>query len=219
MKDQTALVIGATGLIGSNLVEQLTENENFTTIKVFTRRSTLIKHPKIEEHLVDFDKIDDWKDDLTGDVLFSAMGTTIRKAGSKAAQYKIDFTYQYETAQAAANNSVKTYCLVSSAGANPTSSVFYSKMKGELDEAVKKLGIKHTFIFRPSILSGNRNESRLGEKIGLALARIFTNIPGLTKYRPIQGATVAKAMIHVSGTTAKRPSFEIYTLDEIFKIL
>jgi uncharacterized protein YbjT (DUF2867 family) len=218
MKDQIAIIIGATGLVGFKLVQQLLDNNNFSTVKVFTRRSTNLKHPKIEEHLVNFDKIDDWKADLTGDVLFSAMGTTIRKAGSKAAQYKIDFTYQYETARAAANNGVKTYCLVSSAGANPTSSVFYSKMKGELDEAVKKLGFKHTFIFRPSILAGNRNESRLGEKIGLVLARIFTKIPGLTKYRPIQGATVAEAMIHVSETTEKRPSFEIYTLNEIFKI-
>jgi len=218
MKNKTALIIGATGLIGSNTVQQLLENKNFTKVKIFTRRSIGINHPKLEEHLVDFDQIDDWKDNLTGDVLFSAMGTTIRKAGSKAAQYKIDYTYQYETALAAANNGVKIYCLVSSAGANPKSSVFYSKMKGELDEAVKKLPFEHTFIFRPSILAGDRNENRTGEKIGLALAKIFTKIPGLTKYRPIQGATVAKAMIHVAETIGKRPSFELYTLNEIFKI-
>jgi uncharacterized protein YbjT (DUF2867 family) len=219
MKDQTAIIIGATGLVGFKIVQQLLENRNFSTVKVFTRRSLEIDHFKLEERLVDFDQLDHWKNELTGDILFSAMGTTIRKAGSKAAQYKIDYTYQYETAQAAANNGVKTFCLVSSAGANPKSSVFYSKMKGELDEAVKKIGFKHTFIFRPSILAGNRNESRLGEKIGLILARIFTNIPGLTKYRPIQGATVAKAIIHVSETTEIRSSFEIYTLSEIFEIL
>ncbi len=218
MKNKTAIIIGATGLIGSSLVRQLLVNENFSTVKIFTRRSVGINHPKIEEHLVDFDQINDWQDQLTGDVLFSTMGTTIRKAGSKVAQYKIDYTYQLDTAVAAANNGVESYCLVSSAGANLKSSVFYSKMKGELDEAVKELGFKHISIFRPSILAGERKESRMGEKIGLVLARIFTKIPGLRKYKPIQGAIVAAAMIKISETSNKRPAFEIYTLDQIFHI-
>ena len=218
MKNKTALIIGATGLTGSSLVQQLLENKNFTTVKIFTRRSLGINHPKLEEHLVDFDQINDWQDQLTGDVLFSAMGTTIRKAGSKAAQYTIDYTYQFNTAMAAANNGVKTYCLVSSAGANSESSVFYSRMKGELDEAVQELGFKHTFIFRPSILAGDRKEKRVGERIGLVLARIFTRIPGLRKYKPIPGATVAEAMIKASETSNKRAPFEIYTLQQIFEI-
>lgn len=215
---KTAIVIGATGLIGSNLIKQLLESDKFKQVKVFTRRSVKINHPQLEEHIVDFDQLNSWQYLLTGDVLFSAMGTTMKKAGSKATQYKIDYTYQYDVAAASANNGVKTYCLVSSAGANPKSSVFYSRMKGELDEAVQKLGFKHTFIFRPSILAGDRKENRVGERIGLVLANIITRVPGLNKYRPIDGNIVAKAMINVAETAGERSSIKIYTLGEIFPL-
>ena len=219
MKNQTAIVIGATGLIGYNLVKLILEDDNFSCLKVFTRRTLGINNKKLEEHLVDFDRIEEWKEQLKGDVLFSAMGTTLQKAGSKDVQYKIDYTYQYETALAAANNGVNTYCLVSSAGANPKSFVFYSRIKGELDQAVKALAFKNIFIFRPSILEGERQESRRGERIGIVLSRLFTKIPGLTKYRPIPGEIVARAMIHVSKTVQIRKEFEIYTLEEIFSLL
>lgn len=215
---KTAIVVGATGLLGSNLIKQLLESTSFKQVKVFTRRSVEINHPQLDEHIVDFDQINSWQYLLTGDVLFSAMGTTLKKAGSKATQYKIDYTYQYDVAMASANNGVKTCCLVSSAGANPNSSVFYSRMKGELDEAVQKLGFKHTFIFRPSILAGDRKENRVGEKIGLVLANIITWIPGLRKYRPIEGNIVAKAMINIAETVEERSSFMIYTLGEIFPL-
>ena len=216
--NKKAIIIGATGLVGSNLVEQLLESDNFSTVKVFTRRSLQIDHQKLEEHIVDFDKIEQWKNLLTGDVLFSAMGTTLKKAGSKDAQYKIDYTYQYEVAGAAANNGVKTYSLVSSAGANPKSSVFYSRIKGELDEAVRALPFKHIFIFKPSILAGERSENRAGERIGLVLAKIFTKIPGLRKYKPISGATVAKAMIRLAEDPENKPKYAIFTLNEIFDL-
>lgn len=179
MMKKTALVIGATGLVGTKLVEQLLTNERISTVKVFTRRSLGINQQKLEEHLVDFDNMEQWKNLLTGDVLFSTMGTTLKKAGSKEAQYKIDYTYQFDVARTAADNGVKTYCLVSSAGANPESSVFYSRMKGELDEAVKHLPFDNIFILRPSILAGERNENRTGERIGLVMARLFTKVPGL----------------------------------------
>ena len=219
MKNQTAIVIGATGLIGFNLVKLILEDDNFSRIKVFTRRTLGINNKKLEEYLVDFDRIEEWKEQLKGDILFSAMGTTLQKAGSKAIQYKIDYTYQYETALAAANNGVKIYCLVSSVGANPKSSIFYSRIKGELDNAVKSLPFKNIFIFRPSILDGERQESRRGERIGIVLTQFFTKIPGLTKYRPIPGELVAKAMIHVSQTAPKRKEFEIFTLEELFSLL
>lgn len=219
MKNQTAIVIGATGLIGFNLVKLILEDNNFSCLKVFTRRTLGINNKKLEEYLVDFDRIEEWKEKIKGDVLFSAMGTTLQKAGSKAVQYKIDYTYQYLTALAAANNGVNTFSLVSSAGANPKSSIFYSRMKGELDHAVEALPFKNIFIFRPSILDGERQESRTGERIGIVLSRFFTKIPGLTKYRPISGNVVAKAMIHVSQTAHKRKEFEIFTLEEIFSLL
>ena len=186
---------------------------------MFTRRTLGINNKKLEEHLVDFERIEEWKEKIKGDILFSAMGTTLQKASSKAIQYKIDYTYQYETALAAANNGVNTYCLVSSAGANPKSFIFYSRIKGELDNAVKSLPFKNIFIFRPSILDGERQENRRGEEIGIVLSRFFTKIPGLKKYRPIAGERLAKAMIHVSQIVQIRKEFEIFTLEEIFSLL
>ncbi|HBX67596.1 MAG TPA: NADH-quinone oxidoreductase subunit F, partial [Balneolaceae bacterium] len=181
--NKTAIVIGATGLVGSHLLNQLLEDDRYQKVKVFHRRSTGIEHEKLEEHIINFDDIDSWKSRLTGDELYSALGTTIKKAGSQEAQYTIDYTYQYETAKAAAENGVNKYSLCSSTGADSSSKVFYSRLKGELDDAVKKLPFEVITIMRPSILAGERDESRLGESIGMFFMKIFTKIPGLKKYR------------------------------------
>ncbi len=212
--NKTAIVIGATGLVGSEVLDLLLEDGRYQKVKVFHRRSTGIKHPKLEEHIVDFDKLDSWKHLLTGDEFYSALGTTIKKAGSQEAQYTIDFTYQFETAKAAAENGVRKYSLVSSAGANYQSRMFYSRLKGELDEAVKDLPFEVITILRPSILDGDRNEDRPGEKFGLLLARLFTKIPGLKKYRPILGKKVAEGM--VNSLHKCTPGYHVFELDEIF---
>src|SRR4030066_986146 len=136
---KTAIVIGATGLIGKHLTKFLLDDPAYSSVKVFVRRTLNISNPKLEEHVVDFDEISIWKDKITGDELYSAMGTTIKKAGSKEAQYKIDFTYQYECAKAASENGVGKYLLISSAGANIKSGHFYLRMKGELDKKVSEL--------------------------------------------------------------------------------
>jgi uncharacterized protein YbjT (DUF2867 family) len=153
---------------------------------------------------------------LTGDVLFSALGTTIKKAGSKEAQYKIDFTYQYEVARAASENGVRHYVLVSSAGASPQSGLFYSRMKGELEEAVKRFSFSHIHILQPGILKGNRDEFRLGERIGVGLLSVAGVIPGLQKYRPVPAQTVAQAMINASFREAER--IETWTLENVFSL-
>jgi len=131
---KTAIVIGATGLIGNMLVKKLLNDDRYKSVKVFARKSTGLNHPKLEENLVDFDDMVKWKHDITGDELFSAMGTTIRKAKSTSIQYKVDVTYQYEVAKAASENGVRSYFLVSSSGANAKSKLFYLRIKGELDE-------------------------------------------------------------------------------------
>ncbi|MAO66362.1 MAG: NADH-quinone oxidoreductase subunit F [Balneola sp.] len=211
---KTAIVIGATGLVGSEVLDLLLRDDRYSKVKVFHRRSTGIKHPKLEEHIVDFDAIDDWKLKLTGDELYSALGTTIKKAGSQEKQYNIDYTYQFETAKAAAKNGVKKYSLVSSAGADHRSKVFYSRLKGELDRDVKDLSFEVITIMRPSILAGERNESRLGESIGMFFMKFVTKIPGLKKYRPILGRTVAQGMINSLHKCP--PGYHIFELDEIF---
>ena len=133
---KTAIIIGATGLVGNQLIEKLLNDNRYNRIKIFVRKPSSITHPKLEEHAVDFEKLEQWKNKITGDEIYSAMGTTIKKAGSKEAQYKIDFTYQYECAKAASENGVGKYLLVSSAGANSKSGNFYLRIKGELDEKV-----------------------------------------------------------------------------------
>lgn len=214
MENKTAIVIGATGLVGSHILEQLLEDDRYQTVKVFHRRSTGVHHDKLEEHVVDFEDINTWKDLLTGNELYSALGTTLKKAGSQEAQYTIDFTYQFMVAKAAAENGVQCFSLVSSAGANARSRAFYTSLKGELDEAVKELPFEVITILRPSFLEGNRQEERLGETIGIALGRWITKIPGLKKYRPIPAQTVARGMILSLHKCPK--GYHIFELDELF---
>lgn len=215
---KTAIIVGATGLVGGQLTNKLLNDDRYNLVKIFVRKPSGINHPKLEEHIVDFDKLETWKNKITGDELFSAMGTTIKKAGSKDAQYKIDFTYQYECAKAASENGVGKYLLVSSAGANANSRNFYLRMKGEVDEKVSELPFKQIYIFRPSILAGKRKERRRGEEIGTFMVKFFTQIiPPLKKYRPIEAETVAGAMIKAANQTYQ-DKLVIYELDQIFHI-
>ncbi|MGK0387688.1 MAG: hypothetical protein ACI94Y_000414 [Maribacter sp.] len=214
---KTAVIIGATGLVGSQITHLLIEDERYEKIVVFVRRTMNISSEKLEEHIVDYDKIEDWKHLIQGDELYSALGTTLKKAGSKERQYTIDFQYQYNAAKAASENGVKKYLLVSSAGANHKSPSFYTKMKGELDEAVKKLDFSNTFIFRPSLLAGERDENRLGEKIGYAILQPLSRLPFIKKYRPIFGYEVALAMINTANRN--EDEFGVFELDEIFDLL
>ncbi|MFT3753756.1 MAG: NAD(P)H-binding protein [Paludibacter sp.] len=151
-----AIVIGGTGLVGTQLIKQLTEDSNYSEIISLVRRPSGVFHPKLNEQVIDFDQPDSWKALVTGDVLFSTLGTTIAQAKTKAAQYKVDFTYQYNVAQIAAANGVSSYVLISSAGADSKSKVFYTNMKGELEDGVKLLPFKVTSIIRPGQLAGER---------------------------------------------------------------
>lgn len=216
---KTAIVIGATGLVGSYITLKLLDDNRYSKVKVFVRNSLEVKHPKLEEHIVDFEKLELWKDEIEGDELYSALGTTIKKAGSKDAQYKIDYTYQYETAKAAAKNGVKSYMLISSAGANYKSSNFYLRMKGNLDEKVQLLNFEKIRIFRPSILVGLRSEKRAGESIGIKIAGLITRIiPALKKYKPIKASLVAEAMIISANQNSTEKSIA-YQPQQIFNLV
>lgn len=211
-----AILIGATGLIGTELLKQLLEDVAFDSVKVLVRKSTGVKAEKLEEVLVDFDNLAPSAGELKGDVLFSTLGTTLKTAGSKERQYEIDYGMQFNSAKFARENGVNKLVLLSSAGANATSSIFYSKMKGELDEAVEKLGFEKVAIIRPSMLVGDRKEFRLSEKIFTPIMYAFTWIPGLHKYRPIKDKVVAKAMINAAKN--QQEFYKIYELATIFKL-
>ncbi len=210
-----AIVLGSTGMVGSQLVDLLISTTEYTEIVTFVRRPSGKTHPKLKEYVVNFDDIQSWSQYIQGDVLFSCMGTTLAQAKSKENQFKIDYTYQYNVAEIASKNEVNTYVLVSSAGANSKSSAFYMQMKGKLDEAVKSLAFKNLIILRPGQLYGDRNEKRLGEKIGLSVMFFLNKIGILSKYKPIHAMEVAKSML----SAVKKQKSAIYTLDELFALI
>jgi uncharacterized protein YbjT (DUF2867 family) len=214
--NKTALLIGATGLVGNELLQQLLTHSGFDRIIVLGRRSTGKVHSKLTEHVIDFKNVEDWRGIVKGDVVFSALGTTINKAGSREAQYIIDHNYQFEFAKAASDNSISTYILVSSAGADLNSRLFYSKMKGELERDVKELRFKSIYFIRPSLLTGDRKEYRLGEKIGFIVLKALNSIGLLRKYKPVHAAVVAKAMINASMEARK--GVTIAELEKVFSM-
>ncbi len=215
--NRTAIIIGATGLVGNQLLQLLLEDNDFSLVKIFVRKPTGIVHAKLIELVVDFDEIESFKSEITGDVLFSCMGTTLKQAGSKDAQYKVDYTYQHKFAELASQNGVLDYLLVSSTGANSKSAIFYSRIKGELEQSVKEMPFEHVVIIQPSVLSGERKVKRAGEKVGAifinSLSKVF---PLFKKYRSISGAQVAKALVRFYKLE-NRQKCEVYKLDELFE--
>ena len=213
---KTAIIIGATGLVGSSLVKELVDHSDYEEIRILHRRTTGVKHDKIDEHIIDFDSPASYQELVKGDVLFSSLGTTIKKAGSQDTQYKIDFQYQYDLAKAASENGVKSYVLISSSGANAKSSIFYSRIKGELEEAVKKLNFEKIVILQPSVLDGDRKEVRFGESVGIVVGKLLSWIPGIRRYRPIHSTIVAKAMINALELSDE--GIHTYQLEELFEL-
>ena len=212
--DQTAIVIGATGLVGSALVDQLSGAHHIARIITLTRRPDPRNSEKVENHVVDFNRLADHADLLKGDLLFSCLGTTRKQAGSIQAQRRVDLDFQLEAAQRAAAQGTAHYLLVSSSGANARSKSPYLQMKGELEEKVMGLGFKRISIFQPSLLLGSRPETRFGETMGAWLLPLVCRLPGLRRYRPIRGGQVAARMVQVSQ--ASGPPVERFALDQVF---
>ncbi len=210
-----ALVLGATGAIGKDLVSQLLQDEAFDRVDIFVRREVPASSDKLVVHVVEFDHPEQWAGKLTGDVLFSTLGTTIRAAGSQPAQWKVDYTYQLQAAQSARKNGVPVYALVSSVGADARSRIFYSKMKGALDRDVQALGFEGCFILRPPSLI-RKGSDRLGEKVGVVALRAFNAIGLMRNFTPMPTEAVAAAMIRLAKSGRKGTG--IFTSQEILSI-
>ena len=209
-----AIVIGGTGMVGLQLVKQLIEDEKYDEIISLVRHSSGIGNPKLQEKIINFDQPESWSNLVTGDVLFSTLGTTIAQAKTKNAQFKVDYTYQFIVAETAAKNGVGTYVLISSAGANSKSRVFYTNMKGKLEDAVQALSFKQITIIRPGQLAGNRVEKRKSEKIALSIMYFINKLGLLKRYKPIQAYQVAQAMINA----AENKKSGTYSLDKVFEL-
>lgn len=193
-----AIVVGATGATGKDLVELLLKDDSFKQVNVFVRRKLDVQHDKLNIHIIDFDTPKQWGHLVKGDVLFSCLGTTLKTAGSKEAQWKIDYDYQYVFAKLAKANGVSHYVLVSATGSSPDSKFFYPRMKGLLEEAVKALEFRKITIFRPPLLI-RKNTDRPGEVIGYKVLT-FLNRFGIAKsQKPITTESLARAMIDATS--------------------
>lgn len=192
-----ALVIGATGATGKDLVNQLLNDKDFDEVDVFVRKPIDIQNDKLKTHVVDFEKPEEWKNEVKGDVAFSCLGTTLKTAGSKEAQRKVDYDYQYEFAKAAKENNVDDYILVSAYGADSKSRIFYSKMKGELEDAVKQLHFNKITIFNPGMLE-RKDSDRSGEVLGSRIIKFANKLGLLESQKPLPTDVLAKAMINSS---------------------
>jgi uncharacterized protein YbjT (DUF2867 family) len=197
VRQRTALIAGASGLVGGECLRRLLESEAYAKVTVLARRSLgpAAKHPKLRELVIDFARLDSIKAELRADHVFCALGTTIRKAGSQAKFRQVDFEYPRHLAELALGNGAKHFSLVSALGASSKSGVFYSRVKGELEDALSAMGWPSLCLLRPSVIAGDRQESRPLERMTEALLRF-----GPTAYRPVAASSIAAAMI----ATARR---------------
>lgn len=215
---KTALIIGSTGLIGSQLLNLLLDSNDYLKVITFVKRDTGIKHPKLTQHIIDFDKPETYKELVVGDDFFCTIGTTIKKAGSKKAFRKVDFEYPRQFAAFALQNKVQKYFIISSLDADANSGNFYLKTKGEIQDFLKDCNFESVAVLQPSLLLGNRTEFRLGEKVGAFFMKTlsFLFFGNLKKYKPIESETVAKALLKIAQTNNK--GFKIYESDAIQEI-
>lgn len=218
----TALVIGATGVVGRELVDQLSQLADIDKVTAVTRRHIEYSSDNIINCVVDFDRLEEYSSLFNTDMIFSCLGTTLKQAGSISQQRVVDVDYQYRAAKLARTNGIKHYLLVSSSGANPNSSSAYLRMKGELEAKVAELGFTRASIIQPSLLLGERKDFRLGERLGSKLLPLICRLPLLNKYRPITGKQVATKMCLIalqqvaSADNDDAPKLQYYRLDELF---
>jgi uncharacterized protein YbjT (DUF2867 family) len=210
-----AIVVGATGLVGAELVRRLLADGRFASVTVLGRRPGGVAHAKLDEHVVDFEAAASFRALVRGDVLFSALGTTLRAAGSEEAQRRVDHGIQLRVAEAARANGVGTYVLVSSAGASPRARIFYSRMKGELERDVEALRFPRTRILRPGLLDGERKERRAGERWALRILRPLGPVLPAS-VRPIRIEAVARAAI--AAALDRAPGTRRYEAGELFQL-
>jgi len=197
---KTALLAGATGLVGSALLPLLLASGRYAKVIVVGRRPVAVQHPKLVQVVTELDQLEHERLRLIADDVFCCLGTTIRQAGSQEAFYKVDFLYVVQLAALTAANFAAQFLVVSSLGADVNSRFYYSRVKGEMEEAVSQTPFRAIHIFRPSLLLGERPAPRLGERFGavvLALVRPLLR-GGWRKYRPVAATTVAQAMLRAA---------------------
>lgn len=210
-----AIVVGATGLIGQNLLTKLLADNQYSHILVISRKSLTLSHVKLKEMVIDFDNLTNYANEIVGDVVFCCLGTTIKRTPDLATYRKIDYQYPLDVANIASNNGAKQYHLVSAMAANVKSNLFYSRTKGEVERDLQQIPFEATYIYRPALLDGDRKEDRSAEKIMISLFRFINPIliGPLKKYRSIKIEKIVDAMMAKAKSGDK--GIHIYNSDEI----
>jgi uncharacterized protein YbjT (DUF2867 family) len=214
---KTALLFGASGLVGSHVLTQLISNNNYSKIKLFVRSSIDISDPKIEIIQTDFNNLENHREDIKGDDCFFCIGTTKQNSPDKNEYRRVELEVPKQIAQIAKSNLVNSFVFVSSGYADPKSSGDYLKFKGEVEEELKRLNFPKLGIVRPSFLLGDRKEKRIGEKIGIFVFKLLSPLflGPLKKMKPIHSAIVAKGMIAIIQNDSSQTIFESNEISEI----
>ena len=198
MKKLHALVLGATGATGRELVKLLLEDANFRQVSIFVRRKIDIDHEKLIIHKIDFTRLNEYNNLIKGDMLFSALGTTKKESGGKKEQFLVDYTYQYKFAKMASENGVNHYSLISSIGADKNSFFFYPKIKGALESSIKSLEFNKIHIFQPPSLIRQPELIRSGERYSINFLHVINKLGFFKSFKPILVKDLAKKIIKES---------------------
>ena len=215
-----ALIFGSSGLVGSNLVKIILQNEKYDHIKLFVRSETENKSKKLEIIKTDFNNLEKHKDSIIGDDCFFCIGTTRKNTPDKNEYIITEYNIPVEIGKIAKSNSVKNFIYVSSLGANPNASGLYLKNKGQAEQELINLNFPRLAIIRPSILLGNRKENRIGEKIGIFVMKLLSPLflGKLKKYKPIKVENVANAMVNIAQNNYQETIFESDQLEVIAEL-
>ena len=218
------IIIGATGATGKSLLPLLAAHSEIERIDCFGRRHPNFSHQKLNSHQIDFTQPNIWHEEVQGDVLFACLGTTLKAAGSKEAQWAVDYEANFEFAKVARENGVNTLVLVSASGANVASRLFYQRMKGELEQALIALNFPRFIIFRPPLLI-RPNSDRLGEKVAERILHGFNRIGLMKSQRPLAVEKLAQAMLKVALLSSyeqasySKNHMQVYEPQDIFRLL
>ena len=214
-----AIILGATGLTGSHLLELLLLDSDYDTVKVFTRKKLSINHPKLEEHVIDLLKLSDHANEFIADVVFCCIGTTKAKTPDKELYRAIDYGIPVEAAKLAKQNAINHFIVISALGANAESKILYNQLKGEMERDVLAQHIEYTHLLQPSLIVGNRKEKRKGEDLSKHFMKVFGFlIPA--RYKMIQAKAIAQAMVQIARNPFKQqiiPSDKIKLIAEQYE--
>lgn len=211
MNQKTAIILGATGLTGRLLLARLVADDSYSSIKLFSRRDSGNSSPKIKEFIGDVLQLENFKDDFTADELFCCIGTTSAKTKDRTVYKTIDFGIPVAAAKLAKENNIPTFLVISSIGANTKSNIFYSRTKGEMEQAVLNIKIPNTYILRPSLIMGERDQRRIGEHVGAVLLKLTSVflVGRLKKFRAIEADCIASAMISLATSKPEMQIVEV----------